>query len=57
MSEVLIKESVLKKFFVSIFVCVALSVFSPFNCLADGDRTVTILYSGDVLGHITPVHG
>ncbi|MDM8526274.1 hypothetical protein QUF80_23090 [Desulfococcaceae bacterium HSG8] len=47
----------MKKFFISIVLCVALMMVSPLNCLADTGKTLTILYSGNIGGNITPVRG
>ena len=36
---------------------VFLFLFIPMACLAGGERTVTILYTGDIAGQITPKRG
>ena len=36
---------------------VLLFLFIPMVCFAGGERTVTILYTGDIAGQITPRHG
>lgn len=45
----------LKKYFVLIFFSVLLLSFFPQTCLAGSNRTVTLIYTGDVYGMITPV--
>ncbi|MCP4349433.1 MAG: hypothetical protein GY795_28465 [Desulfobacterales bacterium] len=47
----------MKRFFMSIVLLTALSMALPLICSAEGDRTVTILYSGNIWGNITPVKG
>jgi 2',3'-cyclic-nucleotide 2'-phosphodiesterase (5'-nucleotidase family) len=42
----------LKRFCISFFLLIALSVGLPFSCLAD--KTLTVLYSGDIFGNIVP---
>lgn len=44
----------MKKFFVSICLCLALSMTMPFSAFAAESKTLTVLYSGNVLGYIVP---
>ena len=47
----------MKKFFASVFLPVIFVTFLPFICFAGDNQTITILYTGDILGQVTSFHG
>ena len=47
----------MRRFFIPVFLFVIGTAFLSSVCIADGNRTLTILYTGDISGQITPLNG